>query len=124
MDKRARFELRFVGKAEEIVPDWFENRIGDIDINLSRIKKDVDVVVVDPPRKGCDEKLLETIIKMRPKKMIYVSCDPATLARDIKILGEGGYAVEKVTPVDMFPGSMHVESVALLERVIKAKDHA
>ena len=104
----------FVGKAEEIVPDWFENRIGDIDINLSRIKKDVDVVVVDPPRKGCDEKLLETIIKMRPKKMIYVSCDPATMARDIKILSESGMKLDKYSIYDQFPRSMHVEVVAKL----------
>ncbi|MBQ9871914.1 MAG: 23S rRNA (uracil(1939)-C(5))-methyltransferase RlmD [Eubacterium sp.] len=95
----------FVGKAEDVVPRLYAE---------DPEKYRADVVVVDPPRKGCDAELLTTLLSMAPDRIVYVSCDPATLARDIKILGEGGYAVEKVTPVDMFPGSMHVESVALL----------
>ena len=95
----------FVGKAEEVVPKMYkEYGLG------------ADVVVVDPPRKGCDEKLLETMISMSPKRIVYVSCDSATLARDVKYLGEHGYRVEKVQPVDMFAHSFHVETVVLLER--------
>lgn len=75
-----------------------------------------DVIVVDPPRKGCDEKLLETIIKVSPKRLVYVSCDPATLGRDIKYLTEKGYEVKRVRPVDMFPMSMHCETIALLSK--------
>lgn len=94
----------FVGKAEEVVP---------------RLYKDgyrADVVVVDPPRKGCDEKVLETIESMDPKRVVYVSCNPATLARDLKWMVEKGWKVEKVQPVDMFPHSTHVETVVLLEK--------
>lgn len=76
-----------------------------------------DVIVVDPPRKGCDEKLLQTILKYEPEKIVYVSCDPATLARDLKILCENrSFKLEKVQPVDMFSGSVHVETVCLLSK--------
>lgn len=93
----------FVGKAEEIVPKMYrEYGIG------------ADVVVVDPPRKGCDQKLLETMVMMKPERIVYVSCDSATLARDLKYLRENGYQVKKVQPVDMFPHSNHVETVVLL----------
>ncbi len=96
----------FVGKAEEVVPKMYkECGIG------------ADVVVVDPPRKGCDAKLLETMIEMSPKKIVYVSCDSATLARDLKFLRENGYEVRKVQPVDMFPHTGHVETVVGLCRV-------
>jgi 23S rRNA (uracil1939-C5)-methyltransferase len=71
-------------------------------------------VVVDPPRKGCDEVLLDTIIKMNPKRIVYVSCDSATLARDLKYLTANGYEVQKVQPVDQFGHSVHVETVVLL----------
>lgn len=93
----------FIGKAEEIITKKYkeENIIAD-------------VIVVDPPRKGCDEALLNTIIKMEPKKLVYVSCDPATLARDLKILVANGYKVMKVQPVDMFPQTVHVETVVLI----------
>lgn len=77
-----------------------------------------DVIVVDPPRKGCDEKLLSTIIKVSPSKVVYVSCDPATLARDLKILCENGYTLERVRPVDQFCHSMHVETVVLLAKKV------
>ncbi len=95
----------FVGKAEEVVPKMYkECGIG------------ADVVVVDPPRKGCDEKLLETMIEMNPERIVYVSCDSATLARDLKYLRENGYEVKKVQPVDMFPHTGHVETVVLLSK--------
>ena len=73
-----------------------------------------DVIVVDPPRKGCDEKCLETMLRMEPDRIVYVSCDPATLARDLKILCGGGYELRKVRPVDQFGHTTHVETVALL----------
>ena len=82
-----------------------------------------DVIVVDPPRKGCDEKLLETIVKVSPKRLVYVSCDPATLGRDLKYLVDKGFSVEKVTPVDQFCHTMHVETVCLLSKLHEAKNH-
>ena len=75
-----------------------------------------DVVVVDPPRKGCDVRLLDTILKLNPERIVYVSCDPATLARDLKHLTEGGYRVRYAQPVDMFPQTCHVETICLLTR--------
>ena len=72
--------------------------------------------MVDPPRKGCDEALLKTILEQRPKRIVYVSCNPATLARDLRILEDGGYKTQEVQPVDMFPHTAHVECCALLER--------
>jgi len=74
------------------------------------------VVIVDPPRKGCDKALIETIARMSPSRVVYVSCDPATLARDCAVFDELGYKTEHVTPVDMFPRTAHVESVVFLER--------
>lgn len=94
-----------VGKVEEVLPAYVE-KTGDVP----------DVVVVDPPRKGCDPRCLETILKVRPERVVYVSCDPATLARDLKILREGGYRLRAVQPFDQFPNSVHVETVALLIR--------
>lgn len=76
-----------------------------------------DVIVLDPPRKGCTAETLETAAQMAPARIVYVSCDPATLARDCAILGQLGYKAKKVTPVDMFPRTGHVESVVLLEKV-------
>lgn len=76
-----------------------------------------DVIVIDPPRKGCDSALIATIAAMRPKRVVYVSCDPATLARDLKLFGESGYKTEAVTPADMFPGTAHVETVVLLSKL-------
>ena len=75
-----------------------------------------DVIVVDPPRKGCDEKCLETMIAMRPERIVYVSCDSATLARDLKVLCAGGYELERVRAVDQFGHSVHVETVVLIQR--------
>ena len=98
----------FVGKAEEVLPEQYER-------NHVR----ADVIVVDPPRKGCDPVCLETILKMAPERVVYVSCDSATLARDVKFLEENGYRATRVRPVDMFPMGGHCECVVKLERVGK-----
>ena len=95
----------FVGKAEEVLPEKYRE-------GTAR----ADVIVVDPPRKGCERELLETIVRMQPERIVYVSCDSATLARDVKVLGEGGYRMLEGQPVDMFPMSGHVETVVLLSR--------
>ncbi|MEK4230829.1 23S rRNA (uracil(1939)-C(5))-methyltransferase RlmD [Solibacillus sp. FSL H8-0538] len=91
------------GPAEEVIPRWYAEG------------KEADVLVVDPPRKGCDEALLNTIIEQKPKRVVYVSCNPGTLARDLRILEDGGYKTQEVQPVDMFPHTTHCEAVAWLE---------
>ena len=96
----------YVGKAEEVLPQKFESE------NIY-----ADIIVVDPPRKGCDEACLATMVKMQPKKIVYVSCDSATLARDLKYLSENGYEIQKVCAVDNFPQSSHVETVVRLSKV-------
>ena len=101
----------YVGKAEEVLPAWVEEHADDGDEGLHP-----DVIVVDPPRKGCDEKCLETMVAMAPERIVYVSCDSATLARDLKYLQEKGYEVLRVRPVDQFCHSMHVETVVLLSK--------
>ncbi|WP_145410185.1 23S rRNA (uracil(1939)-C(5))-methyltransferase RlmD [Paenibacillus xylanexedens] len=98
--KNVKFE---VGASEDVIPRWKEQGI------------EADVIVVDPPRKGCDPRLLDTILEMKPERVVYVSCNPSTLARDLRVLEDGGYRTVEVTPVDMFPHTVHVESVALLE---------
>ena len=75
-----------------------------------------DVIVVDPPRKGCDGECLNTMLKMRPERIVYVSCDSATLARDLKVLCDGGYELRRVRAVDQFGGSVHVEVACCLQR--------
>ena len=100
----------FVGKAEEVLPEFYENEAKE------GRKAHADVIVVDPPRKGCDEVLLDTIVKMQPDRMVYVSCDSATLARDLKFMTANGYRVVKVQPVDQFAHSVHVEAVCLLSK--------
>lgn len=100
----------FVGKAEEVLPEQYE--------------KDgiyADIIVVDPPRKGCDQVCLDTIVKMEPRRVVYVSCDSATLARDLRYLCDRGYEVKKVRGCDLFPGSGHIEVVVLLTRNLKPK---
>ncbi|KAF1677301.1 MULTISPECIES: 23S rRNA (uracil(1939)-C(5))-methyltransferase RlmD [Bacillus] len=92
-----------VGEAETVIPKWYEEGIT------------ADTLVVDPPRKGCDEALLRTIVEMKPKRVVYVSCNPGTLARDLRVLEDGGYQTREVQPVDMFPHTNHVECVAVLE---------
>ena len=94
----------YVGKAEEVVPKMYQEG------------KRANVVVVDPPRKGCDEKVLDTIISMQPDRVVYVSCNPSTLARDLAYLNERGYKCHEIQPVDMFPHSVHVENVAWLSK--------
>ncbi len=103
----------FVGKAEEVLPEFYSKGT----IHGEKITEDLkkpDVIVVDPPRKGCDEACLNTMVSMKPQRIVYVSCDPATLARDLKYLCDNGYELKAVTPVDQFPHSMHVETVVLL----------
>jgi 23S rRNA (uracil1939-C5)-methyltransferase len=92
-----------VGRAEDLLPQWQQQGIH------------ADVIVVDPPRKGCDASLLATIVAMRPKRVVYVSCNPATLARDLRILEDGGFRTVEVQPVDMFPHTVHVEMVTLMK---------
>ena len=98
----------FVGKAEDVFPQYMAEHPG---------VADPDVVVVDPPRKGCDEKLLETMLRMGPKKIVYVSCDSATMARDIAYLAKGGYTLKACCAVDQFCHTSHVETVCLMSRV-------
>ena len=108
----------YVGKAEEVLPEYYEQgsihgeKIAAADEKL----KAPDVIVVDPPRKGCDEKCLSTMVQMAPKRIVYVSCDPATLARDLKFLCAEGYELQEVTPVDQFGHSLHIENAVLLTR--------
>ena len=104
MNKIANAEF-FVGKAEEVLPEKYEKE-----------GIQADVIVVDPPRKGCDGAVLQTMLKMQPEKIVYVSCDSATLARDLKLLCENAYQLEKVAVCDMFPQGVHVETVCLLKR--------
>ena len=104
----------FVGKAEEVVPAFYEKALKQVQDSEAGKSIHPDVVVVDPPRKGCEEILLETIVKMQPQRIVYVSCDSATLARDLKFLSANGYAVKKVQPVDQFGHSVHIETVVLL----------
>ncbi|MDU3774545.1 MAG: 23S rRNA (uracil(1939)-C(5))-methyltransferase RlmD [Clostridium perfringens] len=92
----------FVGESEVVIPDLINKGVK------------ADVVVVDPPRKGCDKKLLDAITNIDAKKIVYVSCDPSTLGRDLKVLEENGYKTLEVQPVDMFPNTAHIENVALL----------
>ena len=102
----------FVGKAEEVLPDYYaqyEREHGK--------KAYADVIVVDPPRKGCDETLLQTMVQMRPERIVYVSCDSATLARDLKYLCENGYEITRCRAVDQFPQSVHCEVITLLQSV-------
>ncbi len=102
----------FVGKAEEVLPAYYENyakmHAGE--------QAHADVMVVDPPRKGCEESVLETMVNMQPERIVYVSCDSATLARDLKYLCAAGYELNKIKAVDMFPQGVHVETVCLLSR--------
>lgn len=105
----------FVGKAEEVLPEFYERQSRKSD-GADRAMLHPDVIVVDPPRKGCDEKCLETMLKMAPERIVYVSCDSATLARDLRILCGGGYEMKKVRAVDQFGHTGHVEAVCLLSR--------
>ena len=103
----------FVGKAEDVLQEMYgggteKEQVGDEGMLHP------DVIVVDPPRKGCDSACLEVMLKMRPERIVYVSCDPATLARDLKVLCQGGYEMTRVRGVDQFGGTVHVETVVML----------
>jgi 23S rRNA (uracil1939-C5)-methyltransferase len=100
----------FVGKAEEVLPEFYAQQAGDSAMSHP------DVIVVDPPRKGCDPVCLDTMLAMQPDRIVYVSCDPATLARDLRILCDGGYELRRVRPLDQFLHTVHCETVALLSR--------
>lgn len=127
----------FVGKAEEVLPGFYKGDSGSVSLENGKAEAEngkdngraeetetlvrermrhPDVIVVDPPRKGCDEKCLETMLAMQPERIVYVSCDPATLARDLKVLCGGGYELKRVRAVDQFGGTVHVESTVLLQR--------
>jgi 23S rRNA (uracil1939-C5)-methyltransferase len=126
----------FVGKAEEVLPQFYSMgdgirsdragaSAGDIKGKVGDTAGDMrhpDVIVVDPPRKGCDEECLRTMVSMAPERIVYVSCDSATLARDLKYLTANGYKLNKVRPVDMFPNTVHVEVVSLLQRVSNTRE--
>ncbi len=95
--------------------------VGDAAVEIPRLLKGgtrFDAMILDPPRKGADKPVLEAMLRARPQRIAYVSCDPGTLARDVKILTAGGYALEWAQPVDMFPGTHHVETVVLLKSTV------
>lgn len=117
----------FVGKVEEVLPEFYEKMSGEASgaggvLDVESKASDMlhpDVIVVDPPRKGCDQACMDTMLKMRPERIVYVSCDSATMARDVKILCEGGYELKKVRPVDQFGHTAHVETVVLMSKRYK-----
>lgn len=127
----------FVGKAEKVLPEFYADAKKNITKGSEAIKPEVpaakytdeadmltpDVIVVDPPRKGCDEKCLDTMLKMEPQRIVYVSCDSATLARDLKILCEEKYELVKWQAFDQFSHTGHVETVCLLSKLHEAKHH-
>ena len=103
----------YVGKAEEVLPGYYQR----YEKEHPGERAHADVIVVDPPRKGCDEELLKTMADMQPERIVYVSCDSATLARDLRVLCDGGYGVERIRGVDMFGMTVHVESIVLLSKL-------
>lgn len=128
----------FVGKAEEVLPEFYERAgkngqqkgaAGKMEGAAGALSGEAaeeaagadmrhpDVIVVDPPRKGCDAKCLETMLKMAPERIVYVSCDSATLARDLRVLCDGGYEIKKARAVDQFGHTVHVEVVCLLSKL-------
>ena len=128
----------FVGKAEEVLPAFYEQREPEGAVEVPNVTagavaspadtdgadmRHPDVIVVDPPRKGCDEACLATMLKMQPSRIVYVSCDSATLARDLRILCDGGYEVKRIRGVDQFGMTVHVETVCLLSKLHEAKYH-
>lgn len=118
----------FAGKAEEVLPEFYgrKDAVSHSAGSAEQGREGMlhpDVIVVDPPRKGCDEMCLDTMLKMAPDRIVYVSCDSATLARDLRILCDGGYELKRVRPVDMFPQTVHVETVVLLSKGVVDKDN-
>ena len=108
----------FVGAAEEVLPKWVEEQKRELSAKGAdcSVGDMVDVVSLDPPRKGCDEACLSAVLELSPKRIVYVSCDPGSLARDMKYLREGGYKLEKWVGIDNFPRTGHVETIALLQK--------
>ncbi|MCM1107355.1 MAG: 23S rRNA (uracil(1939)-C(5))-methyltransferase RlmD [Blautia sp.] len=114
----------FVGKAEEVLPEFYAAHgrhvpASEKGIGTKGNEADManpDVIVVDPPRKGCDTACLATMLAMRPARIVYVSCDPATLARDLRVLTDGGYELKRVRAFDQFGHTVHVETVVLMSR--------
>ena len=102
----------YIGRAEDVLPEYYRRYVKE----HPGEKAHADVIVVDPPRKGCEESLLETMVEMEPDRIVYVSCDSATLARDLKYLSGAGYELVRGRAVDQFPMGVHVETVALLTR--------
>ena len=113
----------FVGAAEEVLPKWVEEQKRELSAKGAdcSIGDMVDVVSLDPPRKGCDEACLSAVLELSPKRIVYVSCDPGSLARDMKYLREGGYALQKWVGIDNFPRTGHVETVVLMSKVAPIK---
>ena len=126
----------FVGKAEEVLPAFYSGGEGvrlkadvhdeaagaDAGANCDSDMLHPDVIVVDPPRKGCDEACLATMLKMRPDRIVYVSCDSATLARDLRVLCDGGYEVKRIRGCDMFSQGVHVECIIMMQYCGKEKN--
>ena len=108
----------YVGAAEEVLPKWVEEQKRELSAKGADcgIGDMVDVVSLDPPRKGCDEACLSAVLELSPKRIVYVSCDPGSLARDMKYLREGGYELKKWVGIDNFPRTGHVETIALLQK--------
>jgi 23S rRNA (uracil1939-C5)-methyltransferase len=104
------------GKAEDVLPDLLKDGAGEQDADLAEAAAEADVVILDPPRAGCHPALLDAVILAAPERIVYMSCDPATLARDIKTLCEAVYRFVEATPFDNFPWTSSVETVALLSR--------
>lgn len=123
----------YLGKAEEVLPRFYERQesgaqapgaeVGGQLCTSGKREDEIrqmgspDVIVVDPPRKGCDEGCLSTMVRMKPERIVYVSCDSATLARDVKYLRENGYELKRVRTCDMFSNTVHVETVVLMSKV-------
>jgi len=106
------------GRAEEILPEYMNESGGEgLDEEIAANIRKAKVAIIDPPRAGCRPELLEAVAKTGVERIVYVSCDPATLARDIKLLGELGFEFKEATPCDMFPHTAHCEVVSLLQRV-------
>lgn len=110
----------FVGKAEEVLPEFYERMSREMAGEGADMLRP-DVIVVDPPRKGCDEKCLDTMIRMQPDRIVYVSCDSATLARDLRVLCDGGYEIRRIQAVDQFCHTVHVETCVLLSKLKSTK---
>ena len=106
----------YTGKAEEVLPAFYEGKLTS-EFFREQDLCHPDVIVVDPPRKGCDRACLDTMLRMQPDRIVYVSCDSATLARDLRVLCDGGYELERVRAVDQFGHTVHVETVCLLSKL-------